>query len=456
VIELQRREIGRFRGAVRRCVAGRPRRMSAPIVVQQMEDSLTLSAVLDRIAVSLRLDVAGSPACLVIPFPILANVEKANSGTVSFQTCERDRVRCVWTDRGTAKEAIFEPLPFEEGHYVKPLPRKWQNVEPGVLAALHGCGATTGSAGTPFSLLQLRGKEGRIVGTDGRQLLIMGGFSFPFHDNVLVPAVPVFGSGDFADEREVRMGRTDEHVVIAAGPWTVWLAIDTSSRFPDVTAVISRGTRSARLLISEPDAAAILHFLERAAPDAEGETAVSLRFGAAPILTMESKDARGPELALSRSTCSGPDHVVLVERPHLGRALALGLREVRAAPNQTPVHFVNRDTSYVVASMEPTSVAKSASGVPQSDESHVPMCALTEEGGAPMNREKNGHSPVEPAAEMLDPMVEAEALRAALAEAGRRLGRLVTSLRQIQKRQRVFQTAWSSLQHLQIGTKEKA
>jgi hypothetical protein len=422
-----------------------------------MEDGLTLSAVLDNVAISLRLEAIGPAACLVIPFAAFATLEGASGGAVKLEEFEPGCVRCLWTERGVSKELSLESLPVEDEHELKPVPPTWQAVDPTFLAALHACGATTGPAGNRFALsrIQLRGREGRVVGTDGRQLLLRGGFTLPFTDNVLIPAVPVFGSRELAEETAIRIGRTDDHVVVSVGPWTVWLTIDMTARFPDVTAVIPRGTRAARLLIADEDAAAILRLLEREPRDSEEP--VCLRLGPRPMLRLEAKDnARGSDLWLSQSSSSGPEHAVLVERQHLARALALGLREVRAAPDQTPVHFVNRSTSYVVASMEAKSASPAETATAPSDVSLPTVSSPIEEGDPPMTREKNGHPPLDPAGEVMDPIAEAEALRAALTEAGRRLGRLVVSLRQIQKRQRVFQTAWSSLQHLQIGAKEKA
>jgi hypothetical protein len=60
-----------------------------------------------------------------------------------------------------------------------------------------------------------------------------------------------------------------------------------------------------------------------------------------------------------------------------------------------------------------------------------------------------------PADEVLDALAEAEALRAALAEVGRRVARLIAALRQLEKQQRALHTVWSSLRHLGLGPKEK-
>ncbi len=72
-----------------------------------------------------------------------------------------------------------------------------------------------------------------------------------------------------------------------------------------------------------------------------------------------------------------------------------------------------------------------------------------------MPSERNGQSAHEPSADdVLDPMAEAEALRLALAEVARRVGRLITALRQLQKQRRALHAAWSSLRHLNLEPKE--
>jgi hypothetical protein len=74
-----------------------------------------------------------------------------------------------------------------------------------------------------------------------------------------------------------------------------------------------------------------------------------------------------------------------------------------------------------------------------------------------MPSERNGQSGHEPTIEdVLDPLAEAEALRLALAEVARRVGRLIASLRQLQKQRRALHAAWSSLRHLNLEPKEES
>ncbi len=66
---------------------------------------------------------------------------------------------------------------------------------------------------------------------------------------------------------------------------------------------------------------------------------------------------------------------------------------------------------------------------------------------------KPTHPPVppEPNAEVLDPLAEAEGLRAALADVATRAARLVASLRHLRKEKRALTAVWSSLKDLNLG-----
>src|SRR5262249_49385637 len=86
--------------------------------------------------------------------------------------------------------------------------------------------------------LQLRGKTGVIVATDGRQLLLQSGFHFPWAEDLLVPATPVFGCKELGQGLPVEIGRTETHVALRVGPWWLHLQIDQEGRFPQAERVL--------------------------------------------------------------------------------------------------------------------------------------------------------------------------------------------------------------------------
>ena len=88
-------------------------------------------------------------------------------------------------------------------HRVPAPPGELARVAPEFLAALHECGRSAARQATRFALdrVQVRGRAGQVVGTDGRQALVWAGLRLAVADDVLVPAVSVFGAPDLAGVR---------------------------------------------------------------------------------------------------------------------------------------------------------------------------------------------------------------------------------------------------------------
>lgn len=161
------------------------------------------------------------------------------------------------------------------------------------------------------------------------------GIRFPFTDDVLVPALPVFGAKPLARTSDVRIGRTLTHVLVAAGPWSVWLPLDTRAKFPDVAAVIPRYAPTT-VTVDEADAAELLPRLPGLPGNAHDLRPVTL--DADRVVRVRGRVEGGEkvgetrEVPLARSSTAGPSVRVALDRRVLARALALGCRTVKLAP----------------------------------------------------------------------------------------------------------------------------
>jgi hypothetical protein len=305
--------------------------------------------------------------------------------------------------------------------------------------------------------LQFRGQAGEIAGTDGRQLLLWGGFALPFREDLLAPAVPIFGGRELAEEQDVRIGRTAKHVAVAAGPWTVWLAVDAESPYPDVMAVIP--SSSGKLVIDDADAAALLQDLQRRPNSGVEVVPVVLDLGLRSVVRWpEGTPGRKTPLFLSHSTFSGPATAVKLDPQYLTRALSLGFREMHSASTDSPVLFRDEHRRYVIANIGP--IPAPAAALAETTALAAPPPASPspspQHSGVSMNTERNGGPAAEnpTADDALDPLTEAEALRVALTEVIRRTGRLIVSLRRFQKQRRALHSAWTSLKDLRVGRRE--
>ena len=136
-----------------------------------------------------------------------------------------------------------------------------------------------------------------------------------------------------------------------------------------------------------------------------------------------------------------------LDRRVLARALTLGCVMVRITPGR-PVVFEGKDKMLVTAALDPSLAVEPA------DPADVTTTHTSERRTA-VKRETNGHAPDgrhdPPAADPPDPPAVAEELRAALADAVTRAGRLVAALKYKRKQQRALTQVWSSLRALNLG-----
>ena len=159
-----------------------------------------------------------------------------------------------------------------------------------------------------------------------------------------------------------------------------------------------------------------------------------------------------------RSTYSGPALTVRLDPQFLLRALTLGFREVCSSAAEAPVLFRDEHRRYLVANFGPapapsTAAAQQPAGPATRATDLVPP--LGDESMAPERNSQSQSNDHASADDALDPLTEAEALRAALADVARRLSRLIASLRQFQKQRRALHAAWNSLRHLGLEPKEE-
>jgi hypothetical protein len=435
-----------FRLLFARCVSGRPRGPAPPVVVRISGATRTLAATTcEGVTLTHTGPAAEEPDdLLVLPAAVLAEVEGGTDEAVTLDRESGLRGALRWHDAGQPRALPVELILPGRQHELPAAPALLP-VPARLLAALHECGRTAARESGRFALsrVQIQGKAGRVVGTDGKVALLWRGFDFPFPDDVLVPALPVFGARPLARVAEVKIGRSATHLVVGAGPWSVWLPTDARGKYPDVTGVVPRSAPTT-VVIDEADAAALLpvlpglpggdHELRPVTLDTGGGVHVRGRTEGGE----ESGETR--DVSLAHSTASGPARATL-DRRVLARALALGCRTVRLAPDK-PVAFEGGDVVLVAAPLDPTLRVP-----PPADADRTQP--TNSERGPVMKPETNGHTP--PRGDPGDPLELAEELRAALADAAAKAARLVAALRQGKKEKKVLSALMDNLKQLNLG-----
>ena len=226
-----------------RCVSGRTREPAPPVVVQVRDGVRTLAATAREGVILTHTSPASGErdGRLVLPAALLASVEGATDEPVSVEPQTKLHATVRWSGRDGPHSTTSE-LILPGRHHEVPEPPPLSAVGPEFLTALHECGRTAARDSGRYALskIQVQGKAGRVIGTDATCALLWNGFRLPFPDQFLIPAIGVFGSRELTREVDVRVGLTTTHLVVAAGPWAVWLPVDVKSRYPDVASIIPR------------------------------------------------------------------------------------------------------------------------------------------------------------------------------------------------------------------------
>jgi hypothetical protein len=417
---------------------------------------------------------------LFFPADVLADIE-GKDGSATLETTGEGKGEARWDDAGSPRVRPFDSVKPERMPEVPAMPAHFQPIEPAFLQALAEATRTTARDRVHYALtrLQLRGRRGQLIATDGRQLLLQVGFSLPWPEDLLIPALPLFVSRDLPVSEPLAIGRTDKHVSLRIGPWTFHLEIDKDGRYPNVESVIPKiDTTASRLHLSEDDARFLVHVLPRLPGNEDGSAPVTLDLGQEVRLRARAEDSpQISEVLLSGSSCEGPPVRIACNRRFLWRAVQLGFRAILIRNATTPlvcrdetrtylfmpldgvlapaadaVRIVSGETLSVVTEAKPELQPQRDKPKPEPKRSRATMPRSQTNGEEPRNGPAGVPTTPRPSseAEAPDALVEAEALRSLLHEAQMRLGHLLAALKQQRRHNRALRAAMDSLRGLRL------
>jgi hypothetical protein len=329
-----------------------------PVRLLAGPDGLRLRLATPEAAAEYHHPCAAPEADLAVPLQLLADCEGADSTPVAVRPLPGGRVEARWEQAGVPHARDYDPgkaapTPFPE----------WPNGAtpngPELLAAIGEAMRTADNCTGRYALshVLLRGGKGEVVATDGRQLLIQGGFDFPFADEVLVPRVNLFGARGLP-AAEVLVARSEDHVLLRVGPWTFALAIAKGSRFPNVDAVVpAPGGNSTRWRLGTGEAKVLARALPRL-PGADEELApVTVDLGR-PVAVRVRDGGQGhpAELLLPASAVEGKAVKFVTDRQYLARALRLGFDSFQVPGAGRPVACRDGRRTYVWMTLDQTPV----------------------------------------------------------------------------------------------------
>jgi hypothetical protein len=252
--------------------------------------------------------------------------------------------------------------------------------EPGLLSSLHESMQTASKEAGRFATghVLLKGKTGELIGTDGRQLLIQGGYRFPWPDDVLIPSVGVFGGKELPTSLPVHIGHTDTHVAVRVGDWIFWLVIEKEGRFPDVQGVIPKG-QGTELQLDARDAAVLNRSLSvlPGANDDNSPVTVDLN-GQGVVRAQASGQDHSTELILDHSQVTGQPKRVCMDRQYLARASRLGFMRLAVLDADKPIVCRDERRQYVWMPLSKDGVLQ-----PHADDVHVSTARQDQPAKAP-------------------------------------------------------------------------
>lgn len=441
---MTRRQARSVRALARRCVPKGGSRVPDPTLTLTVGPNGPFAyATVGEVTVGCRAPEPRDPAAgLSMPLSALAACEGSDPLLVTFEAADAG-VRLSWTDRGQARTEI---VPMVRRAFVPPvIPADFAVVGPAFLAALHEAGRCAAGEDTKYAVtrVHVRGAAGQVVGTDSKHALVTGGFRLPFHDDFLVPALPVFGLKELTREGPVRVGRTKAGLCVGAGDWLIWLPADADASFPDVDGVVRRTQGGTRLVVGDADAARLVADLPKM-PKADEEYApVTVAVGPKSTLSAGSAHVR-----LAESEGAGPPATWTMNRAYLHRALLLGFRDFSTRKATSSLVAANGAHTYLFALLDPDPAA------PAPPEPAAGTVAPPANHGVSRMRQPDPARRPDPAPDDDEPDVVAEvdALRAALGDALTRAGRVAGLLKHDRKQRKAVASVLSSLQQLKLGS----
>jgi hypothetical protein len=448
---LARDDLRRFRAVFRRCRSTRTPDATSFVRITVTPDSLRLfGATAEAMLGWIRKQALDAESDWCLPASVL---DLADTGTIDHfevQALAKHRVRFRWPQG----EQDFDASPVPPPAWPD-APERWGTADGALLTALYEASRTSDRKPIRWSThrVQIQGAAGRVVATDTRQALLWGGFPFPFSENLLIPALPVFGAKEWRRETG-RVGRTATQLVLALGPWMLGFNIDPAGKFPDVASVVPKAQQPTAVTLDEADARFLLDQLPDL-PHPDDDNSITLDVGEnAAVLRCSGPSEEPPtELRLPRSRVAGPAIRIAFDRQYLHRGLTLGLRTIQLCGPERPIALRDRHRIYLAYGHHPSTA------IPRPDEAHViappgklgslPPPQSTPEIPMPLPAPRS-HSPPEVEA-AIDPLAEAEAIRSLLVEAAQRATQLVQLLKAKRKADRAITQVVRSLQALPLN-----
>jgi len=450
VIELTRKQIYFIRSTIRQMLGITSARRAPSITFLATTAKLLIQTATEHIAVEHLIEGDYRPEIITLPYKALQACEGQRNDHVGISRVG-DSVTVQWIDGG-----IPQTAQYENGDSVEPpeIQQELIPVDRAFIQAMVDAVATTDNESTRYALscIQLRGSDGRIAATDGRQALIQSGIAFPWNDEVLVPATKAFGTNAFRYAANVSLSRTDDWVSLRADDWTLHLKIEKDARFPNVADQIPDvDFASTTMILADADAQFLTKFTKKLPAASECNSPVTVDLDNSVAIRAKSTDQDvSMELILTNSERTGDGLCFNTNRNYLSRAASLGFRQVHLRTVDSPAFCREDRRAYIWALLgSDDAIGPNDKMTRIESPSHTPESSTHRRTTIPMPKTKQLSSTRSTMDKPSNVLAKAEALRDSLGRALSETRELISAIRANRKQSRIVESTLRSLKQLE-------
>ncbi len=346
-----------------------------PVSISTDRGSTTIRMSTAEVAIACQV-AAGSRTSqhVALPVNVFATVRPAARQDLSIviagenadiESCDDTGVRTTMTEK-----CLSSSLVKSVGSVPEP---EWRICNPFRLGTVLAQAASVSDpTSTRYSLgcIRLRGSDGQVAATDGRQVFAASGFAFPV-DEVKIPGEVLGRLSCMANCSSISVGRSADWVTICTANgtlrWQIDLKIQTEGRFPDIDMCFPRSEASRTVVtISDEDAQFLLKNLDRllgkpvelnaatldlGCDRVTGKRLVQLRSRKSEPLWADPANTQIVEVTLDGSTFDSVPMRVAMDHHMLLNAIRFGHRQIHLQSPSSPVFCSDKGRKFVWALM---------------------------------------------------------------------------------------------------------
>ena len=281
MITLTRREARRLRAVFRRHALGITHRGPVPPLVLSADPAgLRVRHHQPHLAVEGTVPGRGDPGqTLALPLDALAALEGRDEEPVTLEATSPRRTIARMHERGIPQVREFDVPELDSLPAFPAPPTSFAEVPSAFLDALAQATASTADDATRYALdcLLLQGDTGQVVATDGRQILVQGGFTLPWAGDVLVRRTRLFASRVWPRDDAAAAGKNRHACRAPDRHLDGFLTIQADARFPRIDGVLPDDSAvTTRLQLDPKDVVFLTTALDRLPGDAEHNAPLTL------------------------------------------------------------------------------------------------------------------------------------------------------------------------------------